>query len=132
MGINGKEARDMKIMVVDDEPDIVKVACATLDMNGFDTIKAMSGAECMKLLESGVRPDLILLDIMMPEMDGYAVCQKIKMDERFKKILVVMLSAKTQNRDVVDAYHTGADGYITKPFDPYKMITEIKVYLGLI
>src|SRR5271157_4241568 len=95
------------IMVVDDEADIIKLACTTLNLQGYNTVQATSGKECMRLLETGVKPDLVLLDIMMPEMDGYAVCKKIKSDEKLKNIVVVMLSAKTQNRNVVDGYKSG-------------------------
>ncbi len=120
------------IMVVDDEADIVKIACTALNLQGYNTVQASSGKECLQLLETGVKPDLIVLDIMMPEMDGYTVCKKIKSDERLKKIIVVMLSAKTQNRNVVDGYKSGADGYITKPFEPNKLVSEIKIYLGMV
>ena len=117
-------------MAVDDEPDILKVVCATLVINGFDAVTAKSGQECLAMLESGIKPALILLDIMMPGMDGFEVCRKIRAVERYRDIKIVMLTAKAQNRDAVDSYKFGADGFITKPFDPDKLISDLKLYLG--
>jgi|ERR1035437_542902 CheY-like chemotaxis protein len=117
-------------MAVDDEPDILKVVSITLVMNGFETVTAASGQECLAMLEKGVRPALILLDLMMPGMDGFEVCRKIRAVEKYRDIKIVMLTAKAQNRDAVDSYKFGADGFITKPFEPDKLISDMKLFLG--
>lgn len=121
----------LKVMVVDDEPDIVTLVCKTLEINGMEAIRASSGAECLELLKKGESPDVIILDIMMPEKDGYAVCREIKTNAAYKDIVIIVLTAKTQNRDQVDSYKCGADGYLTKPFDPKDLISEIKTFTDM-
>jgi CheY-like chemotaxis protein len=120
----------LKIMVVDDEADVLKVVITTLAIHGFETVPAVSGQECLGLLENGIKPALILLDIMMPGMDGFEVCRKIREDEKYRDMKIVMLSAKNQNRDAVDAYKYGADGFITKPFNPDKLVSDVKIFIG--
>jgi CheY-like chemotaxis protein len=117
-------------MVVDDEADVLKVVITTLAIHGFETVPAVSGQECLGLLENGIKPALILLDIMMPGMDGFEVCRKIREDEKYRDMKIVMLSAKNQNRDAVDAYKYGADGFITKPFNPDKLVSDVKIFIG--
>jgi DNA-binding response OmpR family regulator len=117
-------------MAVDDDADILKLVSTTLSISGFAVITAVSGQECLALLEKGVKPALILLDIMMPGIDGFEVCRKIRAQEKYRSMKIVMLTARTQNRDAVDSYKFGADGFISKPFDPDKLIRDIKLYLG--
>jgi DNA-binding response OmpR family regulator len=119
-----------KVMVVDDDDDILKLVCKLLEINGMEPIPAQSGIDCMYMLDHGQLPDAILLDIMMPEKDGYAVCAEIKGNEKYKDIAVVMLTAKVQNRDKVDSYKAGADGYIIKPFDNDALIADLKTFLA--
>jgi DNA-binding response OmpR family regulator len=119
-----------KVMIVDDEPDIVRLVCETLEMNGMEAIKAGTGIECLYMMDKGTIPDVVLLDIMMPEKDGYAVCREIKADVRYRNVIVIALTAKVQNRDKVDSYKAGVDGYISKPFDPDQLIAEIKIFLN--
>ena len=115
-------------MVIDDEPDIVKLVKISLEMANFEVIEALSGKECLAKAQSVV-PDLFLLDIMMPEMNGYEVCQKLKTQEKTKNVPVVMLTAKGQKGDAEQGLKVGADDYIIKPFDPYELGEQIREIL---
>jgi DNA-binding response OmpR family regulator len=113
-----------KIMVIDDEPDIVKLVKISLEMANFEVIEAFSGKEALEKVQKVV-PDLFLLDIMMPEMNGYEVCQILKSQERTRAVPVVMLTAKGQKGDAEQGLKVGADDYIIKPFDPYELGEQI-------
>lgn len=116
-----------KIMVVDDEPDIVKLVKISLEMVNFEVIEAFSGKEALEKVHNAV-PALFLLDIMMPDMNGYEVCRRLKADEQTKNVPVVMLTAKGQKGDAEEGLKAGAIDYIIKPFDPLELgeqITEI-------
>ncbi len=123
-------AEKIKVMIVDDEENIVKVVKIALELANYEVIEALSGEECLdKLQKDNIRPDLILLDIMMPGISGYEACKKIKMDEKLKNIKVVMLTAKGQKGDAEEGLKCGADDYIIKPFDPYELIEQVKEIL---
>ncbi len=122
-------ADKIKIMVVDDEPDIVKIIKISLELANFEVIEANNGEECLSKLNSGIKPELILLDIMMPGLSGYEVCQKIRQNPDLKDIKVVMLTAKGQKSDAEEGLKSGADDYIIKPFDPYELIDQVKEIL---
>ncbi|MEW6517572.1 MAG: response regulator [candidate division FCPU426 bacterium] len=113
-----------KIMVVDDEPDIVKLVKISLEMANYEVIEAFSGLEALEK-SKGVVPSLYLLDIMMPDMNGYEVCERLKADDRTKNVPVVMLTAKGQKGDAEQGLKVGADDYIIKPFDPYELGEQI-------
>ncbi len=117
-----------KVMVIDDEPDIVKLVKISLEMANFEVVEAFSGKECLSKTQTIV-PDLFLLDIMMPEMNGYEVCQQLKTQERTKHVPVVMLTAKGQKGDAEQGLKVGADDYIIKPFDPYELGEQIREIL---
>jgi CheY-like chemotaxis protein len=119
-----------KVMVVDDDDDILKLVSKVLEVNGMEPVAAHSGLDCLYQLDHGNIPDAILLDIMMPEKDGYAVCREVKSSIKYKDIVVVMLTAKVENRDKVDSYKSGADGYIAKPFDNNALISDLKSFLA--
>jgi CheY-like chemotaxis protein len=124
-----KMAEKTKIMVVDDEPDIVKIIKISLELANFEIIEAYNGEECLSKLQEGQKPALILLDIMMPGISGYEVCQKIKQTPEWKDIKVIMLTAKGQKGDAEEGLKSGADDYIIKPFDPYELIEQVKEIL---
>lgn len=121
----------IKVMAVDDEADILTLVCRTLEQGGMETMRAKSADECLDMLKQGKAPDVILLDIMMPGKDGFAACREIKSSPVYKDIIVIMLTAKSQNRDQVDSYKCGADGYIAKPFDPKALVNEVRSFVNL-
>jgi two-component system alkaline phosphatase synthesis response regulator PhoP len=118
-----------RILVVDDEIYIVHILDFSLGMEGYEVVTALDGEEALaKAFE--VKPDLIVLDIMMPKVDGYETCKALKADERTKNIPVILLSAKGRNVDMQTGYDVGADEYITKPFSPRKLVDRINAMLG--
>ncbi len=120
----------MKIMVVDDEPDIVKIVKIAMELANYEIFEAYSGEECLeKLSKLASPPSLILLDIMMPGMSGYETCAKIRENSAYKAVKVVMLTAKGQKGDAEEGLKVGADDYIIKPFDPYELIEQVKEIL---
>jgi signal transduction histidine kinase len=117
------------ILVVDDQPTNIKVIASILGQKyslGF----ANNGVNALKVLEKTL-PDLILLDIMMPEMDGFEVCKRIKENEKTKEIPIIFLTAKSEIADVVKGFNMGAVDYITKPFNPIEMEVRVKNHLKL-
>ncbi|MDH3444757.1 MAG: response regulator [Deltaproteobacteria bacterium] len=120
---------DKTIMVVDDNPDIITIVKTILEGKGFKVLSASSGAECLETLKTN-KPDLIVLDIMMPEMDGLEVLTRLKGMPGFASIPVVLLTAKVQYEDVLGGYKLGADYYITKPFTSTQLINGINLLLG--
>jgi CheY-like chemotaxis protein len=117
------------IMVVDDNPDIITIVRTILEGKGFNVLSAASGAECLAALKTQ-KPDLIVLDIMMPEMDGLEVLTRLKAMSEFTNVPVVLLTAKVQYEDVLGGYKLGADYYITKPFTSTQLINGINLLLG--
>ena len=106
-----------KILVCDDEPYILMALTDAVEMEGYDCVTAINGKEALERAREEI-PDLILLDIMMPYMDGYEVCEALKADDATKGIPVIMLTAKSQQVDIERGKEVGADDYITKPFRP--------------
>jgi signal transduction histidine kinase len=117
------------ILVVDDQPINLKVIASVLSQE-YSLSIANNGVNALKMLEKGL-PDLILLDIMMPEMDGYEVCRQIKQNERTKDIPVIFLTAKTDIKDIIKGFDYGAVDYIFKPFNPTEMKVRIMNHLNL-
>ena len=118
-----------KILVVDDEVDLVETIRFPLEMEGFNVLVSYNGEEGLNQARKE-NPDLILLDLMLPKLDGYKVCRLLKFDERYKHIPILMLTAKTQEKDKLLGMETGADEYITKPFDIDELMTKVKAYLN--
>jgi CheY-like chemotaxis protein len=125
------ESMDNKktIMVVDDNPDIITIIKTILEGKGYNVISASSGPELLNLLKNQ-KPDLIILDIMMPEMDGLEVLTKLKGVTDTTGIPVILLTAKVQYEDVLGGYKLGADYYITKPFTSTQLVNGINLLLG--
>ncbi|HUS16090.1 MAG TPA: response regulator [Chloroflexia bacterium] len=117
-----------KILVVDDEPTIVELIEESLRMDGFETTRAYSGEEALEALGKDP-PDLVLLDLMLPGMDGYEVCRQMQKDVRLSQIPVIMLTAKSAVADKVAGYQKGADDYITKPFDAEELLVRVRAQL---
>ena len=106
-----------KILVADDEPYILMALTDAVEMEGYDCVTAVNGKDALEKARAEV-PDLILLDIMMPYMDGYEVCEELKGDPATRDIPVIRLTAKSQQVDIQRGKEVGADDYITKPFRP--------------
>ena len=118
-----------KILIVDDEADIIEILQFVLEANGYEIITAMDGEEGLKLARES-HPDLIILDVMMPKINGYKICRLLKYDNKYKDIPVLMITARSQEEDKVIGEETGADEYITKPFNVDSVLEKVKKYLG--
>ncbi len=119
---------DTQIVIVEDEPDILDVLSYNLKREGFQVASSQDGAEGLGLIQAEM-PDLVLLDLMLPGMDGLDVCRNLKDNERTSSIPVIMLTAKGEESDVVLGLGIGADDYITKPFSPKELIARVKAVL---
>ncbi|HET6899788.1 MAG TPA: response regulator [Vicinamibacteria bacterium] len=117
-----------RILVVDDDENILNLEKTILEQKGFDVTGAGGGAEALKVLEDRVF-DLVLLDVMMPEVDGFAVCRKIKEDPRLKDIPVIFLTAKGGGVALAEGFESGAVMYINKPFTANKLLTIVNTML---
>jgi two-component system alkaline phosphatase synthesis response regulator PhoP len=118
-----------RILVVDDEIYIVHILDFSLGMEGYEVLTALDGEQALERVRSE-KPDLIVLDIMMPKLDGYEVCRAVKSDPNTRNIPVILLSAKGRNVDQKMGFDVGADDYITKPFSPRKLVERINSLLG--
>lgn len=118
-----------KILVIDDEPDLVETLRFSLEAEGYEVLVSFNGEEGLNLARKET-PDLILLDLMLPKLDGCKVCRLLKFDERHKHIPVLMLTAKIQEKDRILGMETGADEYITKPFNIDELMAKVKSYLS--
>ena len=118
-----------RILVVDDEIYIVHILDFSLGMEGYEVLTALDGEQAVEKARAE-HPDLIVLDIMMPKLDGYETCKILKAGEDTKNIPVILLSAKGRNVDQKIGFEVGADDYITKPFSPRKLVERINALLG--
>jgi DNA-binding response OmpR family regulator len=119
-----------KVLLVEDDPDIQKVARMSLKMRGVgDVVVASNGEECLALVGE-VRPDVILLDVMMPKLDGYETCRRLKENPATSAIPVIFLTAKAQHFEVKRGLEAGGLGYLIKPFDPMTLHEQILALLG--
>jgi two-component system, OmpR family, alkaline phosphatase synthesis response regulator PhoP len=109
-----------KVLVVDDEADVLLLCRVNLEFEGYEVIEASDGEEAMRKVASE-RPDVVLLDVMMPRMDGWQVLAALKADPQTAEIPVVMLTAKVQDQDQIRGWSGGAADYITKPFSPLSL-----------
>ncbi|MEW6358477.1 MAG: response regulator transcription factor [Planctomycetota bacterium] len=116
------------ILVVEDEEDILELVTYNLSKEGYQVRGAVSGEEGLKAVRSNP-PDLVVLDLMLPGMDGLQVCKRLKADPRLAQIPVVMLTAKGEEADIMTGLELGADDYITKPFSPKVLIARIRAVL---
>ncbi|GAC1595865.1 MAG: hypothetical protein NVS3B21_19280 [Acidimicrobiales bacterium] len=117
------------ILVVDDDPVIQRLLAVNFEMEGYRVVTAGDGIEGLDRVADD-RPDLILLDVMMPRMDGIAVVRRLKADPATAAIPVILLSAKAQSTDISGGLDAGADDYVTKPFDPLELLDKVEVLIG--
>ncbi len=117
-----------KILLVDDEKDLVETVTIRLEASGYQVLPAYDGQEGLDKAKKE-RPDLIILDLMLPKMNGYKVCGLIKADTRYNKIPIIMFTARAQEADRKMSEEVGADAYVTKPFEPEILFAKIKELL---
>ena len=122
------ENHQFKILLVDDEPDILEIIGYNLSAEGYEIHTATNGLEALKKANK-VIPDLIVLDVMMPEMDGIETCEKIRNMAPLKDVLVMFLSARAEEYSQVAGLEAGADDYITKPIKPKLLVSKVKSLL---
>ena len=116
------------ILVVDDEPNIVIPLQFLMEQNQYDVMIAQSGEEAMDII-SKYKPDLVLLDIMLPGIDGYEVCEMVRLNPDWQDIKIIFLTAKGREVDIAKGMVLGADAYITKPFSNTKIVNKVKELL---
>lgn len=117
-----------RVLVVDDEPDLVRILQFGLQSAGYVVESASDGQEGLKKARE-VKPDIILLDLMLPKLDGYKICRLLKFDERFKQIPIIILSARTQEGDQALALEMGANRFVTKPYNFSEILTHVEELL---
>ena len=118
-----------RILIVDDEVQLVEMVKMRLEAAGYEIISAYDGQEGFDKAKKD-KPDLIILDLMLPKMDGYKVCGLLKNDARYSKIPIIMFTARVQEEDARLGKDLGAEEYVTKPFDPKTLLLKIKKLLG--
>ncbi|HEY2585419.1 MAG TPA: response regulator transcription factor [Tepidisphaeraceae bacterium] len=116
------------ILVIDDEKDLIELVRYNLEKEGYDVIAAADGQSGLEVVKRH-RPDLVMLDLMMPGLDGLQVCQQLRSDPRAGRIPVIMLTAKATEADRIVGLELGADDYITKPFSPREVVARVKAVL---
>lgn len=123
---NGKK----KILLVDDEPSLVLLMEARLKASGYEVLSAGDGITGLEMAKRE-KPDLMILDLMLPRMDGYKVCGLLKKDSRYNKIPILMFTARAEDEDLKMGQEVGADAYVTKPFEPKALLKKIQELLGV-
>lgn len=118
-----------KILIVDDEQDIVESLKFVLEVSGYVCYTAYNGEDGLRLAKE-IMPDLIILDVMMPKINGYKISRLLKYDAKYKNIPILMVTARSQEEDKLIGEETGADEYITKPFDLDEVVKKVEQYLG--
>ncbi len=114
----------LKVLVCDDERHIVRLIQVNLERAGYNVVTAFDGREGLEKVKSE-KPDLMVLDVMMPYMDGFEVLKALRRESDTEGIPVIMLTAKAQDKDVFEGYHYGADMYLTKPFNPKELVAFV-------
>ncbi|MFA6357899.1 MAG: response regulator [Candidatus Omnitrophota bacterium] len=117
-----------KILIVDDEPDLLAVTVARLETSGYEVLQAASSEEALEVLKKN-KPDLILLDLLLPDMQGGTLCKQLKADPEFKQIPIIIFTASII-RIPEKIIEMGADAYILKPFEPADLLFKIKEFTG--
>ncbi|RKY03493.1 hypothetical protein DRP77_06005 [Candidatus Poribacteria bacterium] len=121
-------ARRRKVLLIDDEPEIIETVKFLLGLKNFEVVAAMDGVEGLEKAKSE-KPDLILLDLILPKLNGYEVCARLKRDPDTKDIPVLILTARDEAESILRAYRAGADEYIVKPFTTTVLLEKINKHL---
>lgn len=114
-----------KILVVDDEPKIVEVITSYLEAGGYQVFAAGDGRKAFEVFES-IQPSLVILDLMLPDISGEEVCQRLR---KISRVPIIMLTAKVEEKDIVEGFQLGADDYVTKPFSPRQLLARVEALL---
>ena len=125
MVINRMKKKDTKILLVDDEPDIIEIIRFNLEQNGYQISTASDGLEALKVAEKEI-PHLIIMDVMMPNLDGIEACERLRQDDRFSDTIIMFLTARGEDYSYVAAFDAGADDYVTKPIKPKVLVSKVK------
>ncbi|MBT4824945.1 response regulator [Candidatus Woesearchaeota archaeon] len=118
------------VLIVDDEPHIVNLIKLSLNKEKYDVTGAYSAREALMHMEKAI-PDIVVLDLMMPGINGYELCKALRENPKTRDVPVLILSAKSQMNDKLHAIDVGADDYMTKPFDPMELVKRIKLNLNM-
>ncbi len=124
------EERKGDVLLVDDEPDLVQLVALRLQSAGYRVEVAYDGEEALQQVKKS-KPDLVILDLMLPKLDGYKVCRFLKFDERTRGIPVLIFTARAQAEDMTLAMECGADAYLTKPFEAKALLQKVAELLGV-
>ena len=116
---------DIKILLVDDEPDILEIIRFNLEKDGYQIKTAPNGLDAIKVSKKFL-PHLIILDVMMPDLDGIETCERLRQDERFQETIIMFLTARGEDYSYVAAFDAGADDYVTKPVKPKVLVSKVK------
>ena len=117
------------VLVADDDPDIRQLVTFRLERAGYEVVEAADGEQALQVC-SEMRPDLAVLDVMMPKLTGYDVTRRIREDEALRAMPVILLTARVQDGDVAQGFEAGADDYIKKPFSPQELRARVQAILG--
>ena len=117
--------KEIKILLVDDEPDIIEIVRYNLEQVGYQIFSASDGLEALKVADKEL-PHLIILDVMMPNLNGIETCEKLRQDDRFLNTIIMFLTARGEDYSFVAAFDVGADDYVTKPIKPKVLVSKVK------
>ena len=118
-----------KILVVDDEKDLTALVSLHMKMAGYEVLSASNGEKALVVARQE-KPDLIILDLMLPKIDGWEVCRRLRQDPEIKNVPVIMLTARAETEDKLKGFEAGADDYVTKPFSPRELVARVKRVLA--
>jgi DNA-binding response OmpR family regulator len=117
------------ILIADDDPDILALVSFRLERAGYDVVQARNGEEAVEVALAR-RPDLAVLDVMMPRIDGYEATRRLREHEETRRIPVILLTARVQEEDIARGFEAGADDYVKKPFSPQELGSRVQAVLG--
>ncbi len=125
-----EERKEINLLIVDDNPKNLQVLAALFSEEKYRVVVAQNGLQAIKSVEA-IIPDLILLDVVMPEMDGFETCRQLKASPSMKDIPIIFLTAKTETEDIVKGFELGAIDYIAKPFNQFELFARVQTHLEI-
>ena len=126
--MSNRDARAARVLVADDDEDILSLVAFRLERSGYEVLKAVDGEEALRLAIEEA-PDLAVLDVMMPKLDGYEVTRRMRANEQTSRIPIILLTARAQESDVAAGFEAGADDYVKKPFSPQELGARVQAIL---